>query len=235
MFEPTVRDGMLRLRREGTTWLSTGWNGGLWNGDVAYNLSVPEGWERRDLSTYVSERRERAGFEGEGPTLLTGVDLEHLRGARLGPVEVYATAGISNPAALPIDPGTSSSQDPQPDDRPESPGTVNVIAGTQRAIGTAALANVIAVVVEAKAATLLSETGFPGTTTDAAIVACDPTGADREYTGSATEIGRAVRACTRDAVLESLRSRYPDRVYPSTVEAATHGVATECSTDVFTL
>lgn len=236
MFEPVVRDGILRLRREETSWLSTGWNGGLRRGDVAYNISVPEGWNRTDIYEYVSERRARAGFDREGPTLLTGVDLEHLRGARLGSVEAYATAGISNPAALPIEPDASTTNPAgEMGGEPDTPGTVNVIVGTHRALETAALANLLAVVTEAKAATLLTETGYPGTTTDAAIVACDPTGDDREFTGSATLVGRAARACTRDAVLASLRSRYPDGEYPSTVESAEHGVSTACCADVFTV
>jgi len=71
------------------------------------HLSVPEGWERTDLGTYVDERLERAGFEptaadAAGPALLTGVDIADARGARRGPVTAYATAGISNPAALPM-------------------------------------------------------------------------------------------------------------------------------------
>ncbi|MFW5957431.1 MAG: adenosylcobinamide amidohydrolase [Natronomonas sp.] len=236
MFEAVVRDGILRLHREGSSWLSTGWNGGISRGAVAYNISVPEGWDRIDVEAYVAERRRRAGFNSEGPTLLTGVDLDHLRGARLGSVEVYATAGISNPAALPMDPETAGSPPGTGSaDPPDPPGTVNVIAGTTRSIGTAALANLLSVVVEAKAATLLAETGYPGTTTDAAIVACDPTGADHEYTGTATTIGRAARACTRDAVLASLRSRYPDGEYPPSVESAAHGVSTDCAADVFTV
>jgi len=128
MFEATVRDGVLRLRRPETRWLSTGWNGGRSRGGAAYNVTVPEGFERTDLGAYRDERLARAGFkndEGAGrggesdatggagdrdaasdpPTLFTGVAMEHARGARRGPVVAYATVGLSNPAMLPMDPG----------------------------------------------------------------------------------------------------------------------------------
>lgn len=234
MFEATIRDGVLRLYREETRWLSSGWNGGLAEGPVAYNISVREGWSRTDIDTYVGERRHEAGFDHEGPTLLTGVGLDHARGARYGPVEVYATAGISNPGALPTEPPESEAagtQEAQGDD--SDVGTVNLVVGTERALNDGALANLLAVVVEAKTATLLAETGFPGTTTDAAVVACDPAGEPAEHTGTATAVGAAARACTRDAVLASLRSRYPDGEYPATVEEAEHGVQTTVRPEVF--
>lgn len=235
MFETTISDGILRVHREGTRWLSCGWDGGFERGPVAYNVSVPGGWERTDLDAYVAERRNRAGFERAGPTLLTGVDLEHARGARYGPVEVYATAGISNPGALPIEGDVSNVSAPPASDDHANPGTVNLVVGTDRSLGDGALTNLLAVAVEAKTATLLAETGFPGTTTDAAIVGCDPTGASTEYVGSVTEVGAAVRACTRDAVLASLRSRYVGSEYPSTVEDAEHGTRTTVSPDVFSI
>jgi len=232
VFEPTISEGVLQVRREGTRWLSTGFDGGTWEAPAAYNISVPEGWDRRDLSSYVAERNRQAGFEPDGPALLTGVDLTHARGARHGPVEVFATAGISNPAALPIQDadGAEHSGGERAD-----VGTVNLIVGTGRALDGGALANLLTVVAEAKATTLLAETGFPGTTTDAVVVGCDPSGDPTDFTGSATTVGAAARACTRDAVLASLRSRYPDGDYPATVEDAEHGVRTTASSEVFRL
>lgn len=220
MFETRVRDGVLRVEREGTRWLSTGWNGGPSEGAVAYNVSVPEGWSETDLTSYVATRRERAGFARSGPTLLTGVDLDHARRARYGPVEAIATAGVSNPAALPMDPSGEASV-------PAEGGvsTVNVIVGTTRACEAGALANLLAVAAEAKAATLLAKTGVPGTTTDAAIVACDPAGDPVEFTGSATPVGAAARACVREAVAASLDSRYSDGEPPTLTEAE-YGIET---------
>lgn len=234
MFETTVREGVLCLRRDGTRWLSGGWDGGFSTGAAAYNISVPEGWNRTDLDSYIADRQQRAGFEVDGPTLLTGVDLGHARGAHYGPVEVYATAGISNPGALPSESEQADSGGTTPDEHADA-GTINIILGVDRNLKDGAMANLLTVVAEAKTATLLAETDFPGTTTDAVIVGCNPEGEPAEYTGSATEVGTAARACTRDAVRASLRSRYPDREYPRTVEDAQYGVRTAVSPTVFTI
>jgi adenosylcobinamide hydrolase len=233
MFEATIREGVLCVRRPGTRWLSTGWNGGFSEGPAAYNVSVPEGWPEVDLAVYTRERRREAGFGDPGPTLLTGVALEHARCARLDSVAVFATAGLSNPAPLPMNPtggdgkdGSSAPGEGSPrseDDSPPGPGTVNLIVGTDRALDDAALANLVAVAAEAKAATLLAETGFPGTTTDAVVVGCDPGGEPAAFSGSATAVGEAARVCVRDAVRASLQSRYPDQSFPESVEAAEHG------------
>ena len=236
VFEATVREGACRLRRPGTRWLSTGHAGGASRGPAAYNLSVPDGWEETDLDAYVADRRARAGFEEPGPTLLTGVSQAHARRARLGPVEAVVTAGVSNPAALPVSSpssaaaeGVDSGPDADPPasrSHPESPGTVNVFVGTTRALEPGALSNLLTVAAEAKAATLLARAGVPGTTTDAVVAACDPADDPARFSGSATPVGRAARACVRDALSASLDSRYADRDIPSVVDAE-HGVVTD--------
>ena len=242
MFEHAVREGVLRLARPDTRWLSSGWAGGLLDAGAAYNVSVPEGFDRTDLDAYIDERRERAGFETTGPTLLTGVDLRHARGARAGPVEAVVTAGVSNPAALPMEPGGASDEsdgsgsagsDTEPGDEPWRHGTVNVIVGTIRALDDAGLATLLTVAAEAKTATLLAETGFPGTTTDATIAACDPAGEAATFAGSATETGAAARACVRDALRASLASRYAERDPPGSVAAAQYGVTTDRRAETF--
>ncbi|QGX95058.1 adenosylcobinamide amidohydrolase [Haloplanus rallus] len=216
VFETTVRDGVARLARPGTRWLSTGHDGGERTAPAAYNVTVPEGWERTDLATYVAERLDAAGFDGAGgPALLTGVAQRHARRARLGSVEAVATAGVSNPAALPVGGDTGSTIPEGGDDTagPDGPGTVNVVVGTARSLAPGALANLLTVAAEAKAATLLERVGVPGTTTDAVVAACDPTGEAAAFSGSATPVGSAARACVRDAVDASLASRYPDGEY----------------------
>lgn len=239
LFTASVQDGVLQLERAGTEWLSTGWNGGRERASTAYNISVPEGWPEVDLGAYAARRRERAGFDRTGPTLFTGVSLDHLRGARLGPVEVYATAGLSNPAALPAPVPTglgADGSDHRPDSGDGEPGpigTVNLLLGTRRHVQDGALLNLVAVAAEAKAATLLSEADVPGTTTDAVVVGHDPTGERARFTGSTTAVGAAARACVREAVLASLRSRYPDRGYPESIAAAEHGVRTDQQAVVF--
>jgi adenosylcobinamide hydrolase len=242
----TVRDGVCRLARPDTRWLSTGHAGGRSVASAAYNVTVPEGWPETDLDAYVRERRERVGFDAAGPTLLTGVHQRHARLARLGPVAAAATVGVSNPAALPVSsPGESrhggspDDADPATDRAPDDPatdtgtgplGTVNLVVATTHSLAPGALANLLAVAVEAKTATLLARTGFPGTTTDAAVVGCDPAGDPVCFSGSATRVGAAARACVRDAVCASLDSRYgpgTDATVPDDVAAAEHGVVTD--------
>lgn len=230
MFDATVREGVLRVAASGARWLSTGWNGGYVDADAAYNVSVPEGWSRTDLGAYAAERRDDAGFETAGPTLLTGVAMSHARGARSERVTAYATAGVSNPAALPMD-GERDTEEPET--REPDIGTVNVVLGTSRALDDAALATLLSVAVEAKTATLLAETGFPGTTTDAVVAGANPSGEPATFAGSGTEVGAAARACVRDAVRASLRSRHPEGDFPAAVADADHGVVTTRSAEVF--
>ncbi|THE65561.1 adenosylcobinamide amidohydrolase [Salinadaptatus halalkaliphilus] len=253
-YEGRRRDGVLRVDRPGTEWLSSGPAGGRVRADCAYNVSVPDGWTRTDLETYVDERLERAGFaepiggqpgtvSERPPSLLTGVDIADARGARCGSVTAYATAGISNPAALPMAPTGGSLPSSVSDaatgegissDCPGS-GTVNVIVGTTRALGDGALANLLAVAAEAKAATLLSITGVPGTTTDAVVAGHDPAGRPAAFTGSATPVGAATRACVREAIRASLEAHYEgcDATVPASVEDAEYGVSTDVRADVF--
>lgn len=241
--EVDVDAGVLRLHRPGTRWLSTGWDGGFAEGHVAYNVSVPEGWERTDLAAYVAERREDAGFDEAGPALLTGVDMRHARVARAGPVLAAATAGVSNPASLPVpvtdsrgdvrggDAGSAASEASDPPGR----GTVNVLLTVERRLDDGALANLVAVAAEAKAATLLATTGFPGTTTDAVVVGSARDAESAAFSGSATPVGSAARACVRDAVRASLASRYDagDRTIPDSVADAEYGVVTDREAEVF--
>ena len=245
MFESRVTDGVLRARRPGTRWLSTVFSGGYETADAAYNCTVPEGFDRTDLPEYVAERRERAGFDDAGPAMLTGVAQRHARRARLDGVEVVATAGASNPAALPTDGESVSatvaegvelggvrSEDTEPDgDGPPRPGTVNLVVGTTRALTDGALATLLGTAVEAKTATVLAETGFTGTTSDAVVAGTDPAGESAAFAGSATPVGHAARVCVRDAVRASLRARYEradttDSV-PESVSAADYGVVSE--------
>lgn len=229
------RNGVLAVSRPDTEWLSTGANGGRCHSQRAYNISVPDNWGYTDLTTYVDDRLERAGFDAKTssgdrpPALLTGVGVTDARGARCGSVVAYATAGISNPAALPMDPPGGSL--PEAVDPAES-GTVNLIVGTTRSLTEGALSNLLAVVAEAKAATLLEQTGVPGTTTDAIIIGHDPTGRPARFSGSGTPVGAAARACVRDSLTAGLSAHYADREQ-SISDAATdadHGVSTDVRT-----
>lgn len=229
MFETAVTAGICRLAREDTRWLVTGWNGGYRRADAAYNLTVPTGFDRTDLGGYVTERLTDAGFERDGPALLTGVDQRHVRGARAGSVTVIATAGLSNPATL-----SEHTAEGAVDTTEEwQPGTVNLFVGTTRALSDGTLATLLATAVEAKTATLQSLTGFTGTTSDAVVVGTDPAGDATAFAGSGTAVGDATRACVRDALRATLAARYPEEGWPTTVEAADFGVVTDRRTERF--
>jgi adenosylcobinamide hydrolase len=226
MSETTVANGVCRLAVPDGRWLATGFDGGYASADAAYNVSVPEGFDRTDLSDYADERLEAAGFDGDGPRLLTGVEMRHARGARHGTVTAVVTAGISNPATLPLDgTGTGTTVGDAPDRY--RPGTINVLLCTTHELADGALATLLATAVEAKTATLQQAVGFSGTTTDAVAVGCDPTGDPASFAGSGTAVGNAARVCVRDALCRSLASRYGKGEYPDSVGDADHGVRTD--------
>ena len=228
LFDPTVRSNILQLQSDDLNWLSTGANGGSWHATAAYNITVPEGWNETDLEAYAEKRRVEAGFERPGPTLLTGVDQQHAHLARLDPVEIVVTAGLSNPTTLPATGLTTSTKT----NTNSQPGTINIIAATTRNLSAGALANLIAVVTEAKTATLSRLTGFSGTTSDAVIVGSDPTGKHVRFSGASTPVGQAARACVRDALTAALESRYESEPIPESVEAAAYGCETTVESTV---
>ncbi len=233
MCETARAGGVCRLSLSGR-WLATGPEGGYSEAGAAYLISVPEGFERTDIVAYARERLDRAGFEGDGPVLLTGVDLAKARGARRGPVTVVATAGISNPARLPVHPDESLPErgvTPDETDGSRPTGTVNLLVATTRAVADGTLATLLGTAVEAKTATLQATTGFSGTTTDAVAVGSDPAGESVAFAGSATDLGAATRVCVRDAVLASLEAREGD--LPDSVCEADHGVVTGGTAELF--
>ncbi|MGZ0748649.1 adenosylcobinamide amidohydrolase [Haloparvum sp. AD34] len=252
MFDATVSAGVCRLHRPGTRFLSTGFDGGEVVADAAYNVTVPEGWPEQPLQPYVERRLTAAGFGDDSgadfggdseddigtetpPVLLTGVDQRHAHRARHGSVEAVATAGLSNPAQLPVAGAGADAADGAAGDVPTTthcnrPGTVNVFVGTTRSLAPGALPNLVAVAAEAKATTLLATTGFPGTTSDAVVVGCDPDGETASFSGAATPVGASARACVRDAITAALDSRYGDELdaaLPTSVAEAEHGVVTD--------
>lgn len=233
MFEAERRDGVCQLAGPGARWLVTGPDGGYRRADAAYNVSVPEGFDREDPAAYAAERRGAAGFEAPGPGLLTGVDMRHARGARADGVCVVATAGLSNPVALAGNEaagGASGDGETRGSDGEAGPGTVNLLVGTDRALAEGTLATLLATVVETKAATLQAATGFTGTTTDAVAVGCDPEGDAAPFAGSATPVGRAARACVRRAVDAAVAARGS---VPDTVAGADHGAVPAIEPNVF--
>ncbi|MDZ7849566.1 MAG: adenosylcobinamide amidohydrolase [Halodesulfurarchaeum sp.] len=232
MFETEIRDGVFQARSPGGRWLLTGWSGGYTDADAVYNVSVPEGWDRTDLAAYTTERREAAGFDTPGRSLLTGVDMKHAVGAELDGVRVVATVGLSNPAHLPLEPDGTVPAGLVPEESPET-GTVNLLVGTERALADGALATLLGVAVEAKTATLQGLTGFSGTTSDAVAVGTDPDGVKAAFAGSATVVGDATRAAVREAVRGSFESRFATEAPPTSVDSADAGIVTSRMAEVF--
>lgn len=224
-----------RLSRAGARWLSTGATGGLTEAATAANLTVPTDFDRRDLGDYVATRRDRAGLPADGPTLLTAVDAAHARAARAGSVTVVATAGLTNPATLPMAPGADpdgeAAADREIGDERPPVGTVNLLVGMTRALADGPLAELLATAVEAKTATLSATAGVTGTTSDAVAVGCDPAGDPADFAGSGTPVGRATRACVRDAVRASLDAWADRRGLPDSIAAAEHGAVTTRETE----
>jgi len=237
VFEITSNGGVLQVGRPDTDWLSTGVDGGRQRADAAYNITVPGGWGDTDLNEYVARRTAAAGFETDGPALLTGVEQHHARRAVLDPVEALVTAGLSNPATLPPGDATESATattDRTTPDAVDHGGTINIIVGTTRALPPAALAGLLAGVAEAKTATLSHRTDFTGTTSDAVTVGSDPAGEPAQFAGSATTVGQAARACVRDGLTAAVDARYPDGGLPRSVADADYGVATTATATVST-
>lgn len=230
MCETTVAAGVCRLSLSGR-WLATGPDGGYQDGEAAYNISVPAGFERTDLDDYATERLESAGFQRDGPVLLTGVDLNRARVARSGPVTAVATVGLSNPARLPVhdSPRGPGSENGHGDVDPTR-GTVNLLVATTRTLSDGALATLLATAVEAKTATLCTVTGFSGTTTDAVAVGSSFEGKRAQFAGSATDLGAATRLCVRDSVVASLAASSEP---PASVAEADHGVVTAGRAETF--
>ena len=231
--ETTVRDGVLRLARPATEWLSTGVDGGRQVADAAYNITVPSGWDETDIAPYVADRLAAAGFDEDGPALLTGVAQRHARLAVRDPVAVVVTAGLSNPATLPPRADDHESAGPTDNDpAPFHPGTINVLAVTTRSLPPGALASLLTGLTEAKTATLLERTGFSGTTSDAVVVGHDPRGEPAPFSGSATAVGHAARLCVRDALTAALDARYATESIPDSVAEASDGRVTTGETTV---
>ncbi len=227
MFEYERTEEQLTLSRPGTRWLSTGVNGGYTTAPRAHNLTVPDGFGRTDLLTYATER---IGEEPMGPTLLTAVRQTNAKGARDGPVEVVATAGVSNPAVLSMAETGGNDREVESDE-PTGPGTVNVFVGARRTLSDSGLAGLLSTAVEAKTATLLGLVGCTGTTSDAIAVGCGQVGEPTAFAGSATAIGNAARVCVRDAVRASLESRYEGS--PPAPETTADGIETTGNATVF--
>ena len=139
---------------------------------------------------YLELLAARHGLFHEYFGLLTAVEMRHLCVLQYDFITVFITAGVTNPTP-PVD---------------NAPHTINIIVHSREGVCDAALLETIVTVTGAKARAL-HDLGydFPGTTTDAVVVACerDAPGA-HTYAGTLTEAGRRVHAAILYGVPEAL-------------------------------
>jgi adenosylcobinamide hydrolase len=158
---------------------STVYGGGLGMRRGFFVVEVHKNFSDDNPAAYLERFAPSEGLCG----FMTAATLpERLYRAAFGTVEVFATVGLTNPCV--------------PGDECTGWGTVNLAVVIRRPLGPEGLVNALATAVEAKAYALTKRCGYPGTTSDATLVAAYP---GREmYAGSATsvgrDIGRAVRA-----------------------------------------
>lgn len=165
---------------------STGINGGLRPVSTILNHTVPNNWSHdnpiRELETQITKE----GFSPEFFGLLTAVDMCNLCILQFDFINVFITAGITNPKF-------------------ELSNTINIIVQSDEGLTNAALLETIITVTEAKVKALqMMGHSFTGTTTDAVVIACE--GDIRHtYAGVLTELGRRVYEAVVFGVQEALK------------------------------
>ncbi|AEK72200.1 adenosylcobinamide amidohydrolase [Thermococcus sp. 4557] len=112
--------------------------------------------------------------------------------ARSGSVTAYVTAGITNPAIA---------GDVPP---PWKPGTINIALVIREGLTVGAMANAIMTATEAKTYTLLS-LGYNATGTTSDGIGVFAFEGEKEWAGTATELGMGIGKAVREALAESLR------------------------------
>ena len=187
-----VRDDTLFLRGRFRA-ASTGVHGGLADVTTILNHTVPHNFEdepARHLDLLVA----RHGIFQDYFGLLTAVEMHHLCVLQYDFVTVFITAGVTNPT-------------------PHAPGTINIIVYSREGMVDSALLEAIVTATGAKAQAL-HDLGydFPGTTTDAVVVACDrDCPRAHTYAGTLTELGSRVPAALLYGLPEAL-ARQQERV-----------------------
>ena len=115
-----------------------------------------------------------------------------LSAAKIGSVEAYVTAGITNPAIAGEEPPKFMSK------------TINIALVIDEGLTTGALANAIMTATEAKTYTLL-KLGYEATGTTSDGMGVFANGGEIEWAGTATKLGINIGKAVRKALKESLR------------------------------
>ncbi|MHC1610739.1 MAG: phosphatidylglycerophosphatase A [Candidatus Methanospirareceae archaeon] len=169
------------------------YNGGFVRAKRILNVTVSNDFNG-DAIEFFDSIAEREELErGELVGLMTAVEMKNARIVEKGAVTAIITAGIEKP------PTHSSS-------------TVNIILLINENLSPSAMANVIIVTTEAKAAALFDldvryQNGelFTGDATDSVVVACYGHEDDEEpFAGRATELGETIYEVVREGVKDAL-------------------------------
>ncbi|AAL80429.1 adenosylcobinamide amidohydrolase [Pyrococcus furiosus DSM 3638] len=124
---------------------------------------------------------------------MTAVDIEKVMAIKsLGNVEVYLTAGISNPAIAGEEP------------KPWEPGTINMAIVIDEGLTIGAMANAIMTATEAKTYTLL-KLGYNATGTTSDGIGVFARQGNVEWAGTATRLGFEIGKAVREALEESIK------------------------------
>ncbi len=163
--------------------VSTGTGGGIGTVSTLLNHTVPHAWDGKDPLRELSAVISREGLPPDFFGLLTAVKMQHLCILQYDFVTVFISAGI----------------------RPESSGTINIIACSSQGMSDAALAGAIITATEAKSEAVRGlGHPFSGTPADAVIVASEGP-VLHPYAGILTEVGARIHAAVLFGVPEALK------------------------------
>ncbi|WP_221057413.1 adenosylcobinamide amidohydrolase [Methanoculleus chikugoensis] len=182
-----VREDTLFLRGRFRA-VSTGVRGGIADVTTVLNHTVPHDFED-EPGRHLDLLTARHGVFRDYFGLLTAVEMHHLCVLQYDFVTVFITAGVTNPTAPPT-----------------APHTINIIVYSREGMVDSALLETIVTATGAKAQAL-HDLGydFPGTTTDAVVVACERDAPQANtYAGTLTEVGSRVHAAVLRGLPEAL-------------------------------
>ncbi|NJF25666.1 adenosylcobinamide amidohydrolase [Thermococcus sp. Bubb.Bath] len=165
-------------------------NGGLFRANGFFFMMVPRNYSGDCMEDCLKFERENGltAFVG----FMTAANVEKvLAVSRSGSVTAYVTAGITNPAIAGEVPP------------PWSPGTINIAVVIEDGLTVGAMANAIMTATEAKTYTLL-RLGYNATGTTSDGIGVFAFEGEREWAGTATELGINIGRAVREALEESL-------------------------------
>lgn len=175
-------------------------HGGLSTVHHFLSIAAPAGLDCEAPERAIDDAARRLGIGGPYVGFMTAVDLRNAVAAHASDgelrVTVIATVGVTNATR----PGEARFD--------REPGTINTVVIVDAAMPDAALAELLALIAETKALTLIEggvtmTDGRPasGTSTDAYAVACTGRGPAERYAGSVSPVGYLAAKAAREALM----------------------------------